>query len=87
MENFETLPQFNSEDNPEQPKNPAIERDIKAGALSEKKEVLENVREKNLTEQKYWDLKQKEYSGRLNQEEFDQLLKFDFQEQIKAIRL
>ena len=84
MENFEALPQFNSEDNPEQPKNPAIERDIKAGALSEKKEVLENVREKNLTEQKYWDLKQKEYSGRLNQEEFDQLLKFDFQEQIKS---
>jgi hypothetical protein len=83
MSGFETSPQFNPEDKPEQPTSPAIERNSNTATPSKMKEVLEGAREKLSAYLKYKGLKVKEYFGQLNQEDFDQLLELDFQEQLK----
>ena len=83
MSSFETQPQFNPEDKPEQPTSPTIERDSNTATPSKMKEVLKGVGEKLSAYLKYKDLKVKEYFGQLNQKDFDQLLELDFQEQLK----
>ena len=83
MRGFETPPQFNPEDKPEQPASPTIERDVNTATPSKVKEVFEGAKEKISAYLKYKGLKVKEYFGQLNQADFDQLVSFDFQEQLQ----
>lgn len=85
MKGFESPPQFNPESQPgkiERPSQPPVEQ---AGSSSAPKimETLGSAKEKISAYLKYKGLKVKEYFGQLNQEDFDQLLDFDFQEQLK----
>ena len=81
MKGFESPPQFNPEEKSEQPSTPAVERAADKQAPSKIKEVFEGVKDYL----KHKSLKVKEYLGQLNQEDFNQLLDFDFQEQLKDV--
>lgn len=87
MESFESSTQFNSEnqaDKIEQPPQPPVEQT----ARSSSPKIMENLgsaKDKISTYLKYKSLKVKEYFGQLNQKNFDQLLDFDFQEQLKDV--
>lgn len=85
MRDFEPPPQFNPDSQPEkieQPSRPPVEQKS-SSATSKIMETLENTKEKLSAYLKYKELKIKEYFGQLNQEDFDKLLAFDFQEQLK----
>lgn len=82
MKDFKTSPQFNS-DNQSEDSSPSIEQGKNAPAPLKTKEVFERAKEKISTYLKYKGLKVKEYFGQLNQEDFNQLLSFDFWEQLR----
>lgn len=83
MRGFEAPPQFNPENQSEQPSSPAVERGENTAIPSKMREVFQGAKEKISSYLKYKGLKVKEYFGQLNQEDFDQLLDFDFQEQLR----
>lgn len=83
MKSFETPPQFNPENQVEQPPSPTVERGENTATPSKVKEFFEGAKEKISAYLKYKGLKVKEYFGQLTQEDFDQLLSFDFQEQLQ----
>lgn len=87
MKIFESPSQLNPENRPkkvEQSLQPTAEQ---AGSSSASKitETLGSANERISANRKYKELKIKEYFGKLNQEDFDQLLDFDFQEQLKDV--
>ena len=83
MTSFETPPQFNPENPPEQSSSPTVERDENPATPSKMKGVFEGAKEKISSYLKHQGLKVKEYFGQLNQKDLDQLLSFDFQEQLQ----
>ncbi|HEY4523630.1 MAG TPA: hypothetical protein VJK04_02035 [Candidatus Paceibacterota bacterium] len=85
MRSFETPPQFNPKNQlkkTEQPSHSAVERSDNTSMPSKIQETL-GAKEKIFSWLKYKGLKTKEYFGQLNQEDFDQLLSFDFQERLR----
>ncbi len=83
MRGFRTPPQFNPENQPEQPSSPPIKQGENTATPSKMKEAFGGAKEKISAYLKYKDLKVKEYFDQLNQEDFDQLLSFDFEEQLR----
>jgi len=83
MRGFESPPQFNPEKEPNQPSSPAVGRAADTPTPSKMKETFDKAKERMFEFLKYKGLKVKEYFGQLSQEDFDQLLTFDFQEQLK----
>lgn len=82
MEGFEFSSQFTSENEGEEiVQSPT--KQASDSSTSQVVEVLGNAKERISGYLKYKGLKVKEYFGRLNQEDFDELLDFDFQEQLK----
>lgn len=79
MRGFESPPQFNPDKEPNQPSSPAVERDTNKPTPSKIERVIEGAKDYL----KHKSLKVKEYFGQLSQEDFDQLLEFDFREQLK----
>lgn len=85
MRGFESPSQFNPEKQPEkieQPSQPPVEQ-VGGSSSSKIMETLGGAKERISAYLKYKGLKVKEYFGQLNQEDFDQLLDFDFQEQLR----
>ena len=85
MRGFESPPQFNPENQPEkieQSSQPSAEQ-ASSSSVSKIVETLEGTKERISAYLKYKGLKVKEYFGQLGQEDFDQLLDFDFQEQVR----
>lgn len=79
MSELKDSPQFNPEKEPNHSITPAVEHASDKLMPSKMKEVLGEAKDYL----KRNSLKIKEYFGQLSQEDFDQLLTFDFQEQIK----
>lgn len=87
MRDFESPPQFNSENELEKNEQSLLSSVEQTGSPPTSKiiETLGGTKERISTYLKYKGLKVKEYFGRLTQEDFDQLLDFDFQEQLKDV--
>jgi len=79
MRGFENPPQFNPEKEPNQPSSQVVKNSADKSVPSKIKRVIEGAKD----HLKYRGLKVKEYLGQLNQEEFDQLLEFDFLDRLK----
>ncbi|MFH0853640.1 MAG: hypothetical protein V1853_04525 [bacterium] len=82
MRDFESPSKFNPENQPEFSSS-ADEQDKDIPTPSKMKGVFEKAKEKVFSYLKYKRFKIKEYFGQLNQEDFDQLISFDFQEQLQ----
>lgn len=79
MRGFESPPQFNPEKESNQSSSPTVEHPADKPMSSKIKRTIEGAKDYL----KHKSLKIKEYFGQLNQEDFDQLLEFDFREQLK----
>ncbi len=79
MRGFESPPQFNPDKEPNQPSSPAVEHATNKPTPSKMERVIEGAKDYL----KHKSLKVKEYFGQLSQEDFDQLLEFDFKEQLR----
>lgn len=79
MEEFKNSSQLDSEKELNQQLNPEVKHFPNNPTSSKLEEIFKDIREYP----KYRNLIIKEYFKKLNQEEFDQLLEFDFQEQLK----
>ncbi len=79
MRGFESPPQFNPDKESNQPSSPAVEHAADKPTPSKMERVIEGAKDYL----KHKSLKVKEYFGQLSQEDFDQLLDFDFKEQLR----